>query len=113
MKFIYNLYIILLLITSCINTNNLPYVIGSIKKIELVDVPNKAKDFPSKKETRIDINIDSAYNEYGKLISKETFDYPNFAGDSTLINQYKVGDKVKIVCSSNTGRHIKSIERLK
>jgi len=91
----------------------MPYVTGVITSVELVEIPNKAMNKPPRHETRISLEVLSAFNHKGELLPVETYDYPHFAGDSCLIEQFKVDQKVKIVCSSKTGRHIQSIEVIK
>jgi hypothetical protein len=89
-----------------------PIFVGTISSIELIEIQNKAINKPSRFYTHINLLLTEAYNSDGKKIELDDIDYPSFAGDSTLVNQYKVNDKVKIVCSSSTGRHIKSVEKV-
>jgi hypothetical protein len=88
------------------------YVIGIISAIEPVVIQNKAKGMPSRTEARITITPTEAFDAYGKEIPAANYDDPVFAGAEDLAKQYKIGDKVKIVCTSQTGRHIQSIEKV-
>ena len=92
---------------------NLPYVTGVITAVELVEIPSKAMNKPARYETRISLKVISAFNHKGDVLSVDAYDYPHFAGDSCLVEQFKVDQKVKIVCSSKTGRHIQGIEVIK
>lgn len=89
-----------------------PIFVGIISNIELIEIQNKAINKPSRFETRINLLVTEAYDSDGEKLELDDIDYPFFAGDSTLVNQYKVNDKVKIVCSSSTGRHIRSVEKV-
>lgn len=93
--------------------NQYPYVIGIISAIESVEIPNKAKGKPSRKEMRITLDISEAYDPEGEAVDINAYDYPSFAGDINRINDYSKGEKVKIICTSATGRHIKEIEKVK
>lgn len=87
-----------------------PFVIGIIEKIELSEIQNKAAGKAPRFETRIYLTIIENYNNKGERTDPENYDYPYFSGDSSLLNKFKYRQKVKIVCDSNTGRHIHSIE---
>lgn len=90
-----------------------PYAIGTIVNIEPVEIPNKAKGKPSRMETRITLDVSEAQDSNGAPIPADAYDDPTFAGDPDLINRFKIGEKVKIVCTSSTGRHIKEITKVK
>ena len=91
----------------------LPYVTGVITNIELVTIPNKAAGKPDRQETRITLKLESAVDQNDKPIELKDFDSPTFAGSPYLITEFSVFQKVKIVCSSSTGRHIASIHQIK
>jgi hypothetical protein len=108
---------------SCTNTNSPDmeqshsqvqdaYVIGIISGLEPVVIQNKAIGKPSRTETRITLTPTSAFDANGNEIPAGEYDDPVFAGDAGLIDQFKKGDKVKIVCTSKTGRHIRTIEKV-
>lgn len=104
--------IIFLALNSCNEKKKLPYVTGMITKIELVNIPNKAMNKSERQETRITLSLSSAFDEQDDSLSVKTYDYPTFAGSSDLINKHMINQRVKIVCTSKTGRHIKSIEKI-
>lgn len=93
-------------------SSQMPIVIGVITGIRVAEIPNKAKGRPSRFETWISLSVQEAFDKDGKSVDISTYDYPTFAGDSSLIDQYQIDEQVKITCSSITGRHIKEIERL-
>jgi hypothetical protein len=104
----------------CTNTNpptsmtqQDPFVIGTISGIEPVEIPNKAKGKPSRMETRITLVVSEAQDSHGNVIPADAYDDPTFAGPPELINRFKAGEKVKIVCTSSTGRHIRDITKVK
>ena len=106
-------FVLISILTTCSNSpkmKKMPYVTGIITAIELVEIPNKVINKSSRFETRISLNILSAFDYKGNPVPIESYEYPYFAGDSILINKFKIKQKVRIVCSSKTGRHIKMIE---
>lgn len=104
--------IMFLSLNSCDEIKKLPYVTGIITHIELVNIPNKAMNKPEKQETRITLSLSTAFDEHGHSVSIETYDYPTFAGPSNLIDKFVPNQRVKIVCTSITGRRIESIDEI-
>ncbi|MBK9336115.1 MAG: hypothetical protein IPM98_05845 [Lewinellaceae bacterium] len=88
-------------------------VYGIIDEISLKEIPNKAIGGNAKIETKIQLNVTEVYDYQNNPIKLAEFDYPIFAGSKDLINSFNKGDNVKITCSSKTGRHIKTIEKIK
>ncbi len=108
--------LILFLIVTCSSLSTMeknPYVIGIITKIERAEIPNKFEGKPVKVQTHLYLTILKAYDRYGNPINIEDYDYPSFGGDSSFINKFTINQKVKIVCTTSTGRHIKTIELIK
>lgn len=101
---------------SITNQNNMslqmPIVIGEITEIKVAEIPSKAKGGSSRFETWISLSVTEAFDINGDNVDPSIYDYPTFAGDSALINEFNINDRVKITCSSTTGRHIQLIERL-
>ncbi len=91
--------------------NEFTIVLGIIEEIYSQEIPNKALGKPPRVETKIKLNLIEVYDYKNRKISPAKFDYPTFAGDEELIEDYQVGDRVKIVCTSKTGRHIEKIEK--
>ncbi len=79
-------------------------VVGIIKDKTLVEVPNKAIGKPSRKETRITLEILEVNGvETGQL------DYPVFAATEEILSSFSPGQKVRVVCTSSSGRQIQEI----
>jgi hypothetical protein len=76
---------------------------GTISKIYLQEIPNKAKGGKSRFEARIEIQVDDGSGEPH---------FEEFAGESSLAKEYAVGQKVEIEATTSSGRHIKSIKVL-
>ena len=104
------IFLFLLLATpSCktsMNENNVRsnfVLTGTISKIYLQEIPSKAKGGRSRQESRIEIQASA---QDGTSIVDE------FAGSIDLIQQYSLGQKVRIEATTSTGRHIKSMQLL-
>ncbi|MFK7787260.1 MAG: hypothetical protein AB8B56_19210 [Crocinitomicaceae bacterium] len=90
----------------------LPIVKGNIKEIQLTEIPNKAIGKASRYETWITLDVKEVINSKGEVDDPSLYENPIFAGDSSLVNSFDLNEMVKIVCSSITGRHIQTIERI-
>ena len=86
-------------------------VFGTIEKVYLHEIPNKALGKKPKIVVRIELQVTEVYFKNRKINTSD-FSYPTFRGNTDLIDLYKEGDKVKITCTTTSGRHIKTIEKL-
>ncbi len=82
-------------------------VVGTVKDKIVAEVPSKAIGKPSRKEVRITLDI---LEVDGQKTSQ--LDYPVFAASEEILASIKIGDRVKVICTSGTGRQIQEISVL-
>lgn len=76
---------------------------GTITKVYLQEIQNKAKGGESRYESHIEVKVERV---------DDILQFEKFAGKPELVDKYQVGQKVKIVATTSSGRHIDSIEVL-
>lgn len=87
-------------------------VYGIIEEIYLKAIPSKVAGKAPRMETWIELKLTEVYDYKNKQVNLSEYNYPTFAGKKELEKLYTIGDKVKIICTSKTGRHISTIEKI-
>ncbi|HEV7978913.1 hypothetical protein [Amycolatopsis sp.] len=86
---------------------------GTIRTLEVHEIPNKAKGKPARREARLRIDVSAVFDERGGTMNLVSFPHDNFHGDSDIAQQFDIGDRVRVTFAPSTGRRIKTIDLLK
>jgi hypothetical protein len=85
---------------------------GTIRSIELHEIPNKARGKPSRQETRLRLDVDAVFDGRGNRLDAADFPYDDFRGAGEIAREFGDGDAVKLTFAASTGRTVKSISRV-
>ena len=83
---------------------------GTIRSIEVHEIPNKARGKPARAEARLRLDVDAVFDGQGNRLAE--FPYDDFRGDGEIAREFGTGDAVKVTFAASTGRTVKSISRL-
>ena len=86
-------------------------VSGVITDKRLQEIPNKARGRPSRFESRFTLDVKEARDPQGRQISPEDIVHPTFGGSPDLLERFDIGNRVRIFCTTSSGRQIKTIEK--
>jgi hypothetical protein len=85
---------------------------GTIRSIEVHEVPNKARGKPARREARLRLDVTAVFDQRGNQLDPADFPHDNFHADGEIAREFEAGDSVKVTYASSTGRRILAIDRL-
>jgi hypothetical protein len=85
---------------------------GTIRTIEVHEIPNKARGKPSRNEARLRIDVTAVFGSRGQPLDLAGFPNDDFRGAGDIGRDFAAGDLVKVTYAPSTGRTIKSISVL-
>lgn len=86
---------------------------GTIRSIEVHEIPNKAQGKPSRQETRLRLDVDAVFDRRGNRLDPANFPHDDFRGAGEIGREFAAGDPVKVTYASSTGRRISAISKLR
>ncbi len=84
---------------------------GTIRSIEVHEVPNKARGRPARQEARLRLDVDAVFDRRGNRLDSADFPHDDFRGDGEIARDFGAGDSVKVTYAASTGRTVLSISR--
>jgi len=85
---------------------------GTIRSIEVHEIPNKARGKPSRSEARLRLAVESVFDRRGNRLDVADFPHEDFRGGGEIAREFAAGDAVRVTYASSTGRTVLSISRL-
>lgn len=67
---------------------------------------------PAPEEACFDLSIEKAWLPNGRQQPTEELVNPTFVGPLPLLDDFETGDRVRLICTTISGRQIASIERV-